>query len=876
MFRKVLLILSLVLCYLGVAGQHLSIRGEVMDLDTLPFPGVQVQLLTGQQIFLKGKLTDLTGNFRFDSLTAGKYQLTLTAPEHDTIIKSVLLSDRNPDWGLGRLYLFPAGHEIGTVSITSEIQAVSLKGDTVEFNAEAFEVKAHHTVEDLLEQFPGLEVANGTVVAHGEEVTKILVNGKEFYGGNVKEAIQNFPADAISKVQVYDKASDEAEFLGIEDEDKEKTINLKLKRIRKGSLFGDIGGSYGVPDRYRASGNLNRFVGTSQFALHANSFNQVEDQPEESQNLNQTYTPVSVHLATDMGKKTLYNGMARYERTRLKQKELFFTIHDYDSLVYRTDKNTVQNRLDQVFWTQQNIVTDLDSTTRLTARATLTFTPTELAHTKTSYSRVDLDTVNQNRTASQRETEVFFANAQFNLLKKLRKPGRSVSVKGTFLSRGTPETRLLDVNTLFFSDSLTDTTDFYQNQLGKTRSLTHTGTVKFSEQLTESWRFTCSANYNLAHHHIDRDFFDLTLPDAPLIDSLSGAYANRTRQFMSHGRIRYKKDRTTFYISAQVKQINLSGNSAASTQSISKNFLNVLPRIRWIYKPENVGRFELDYRTRVLLPQINQLQTIQDNSDPLKLYIGNPDLRTEYLHLFKAKYLGVDKERGINASVKLNFSLSQNRVMNTVSVDPVSLVQTTRPVNLDNYHRGNLYASLFYPIPKAKIAIDLSGDMRYVHAPTLVNESPLTTVRVSPGGTLELKAHKIEHLQASIGTELYYNQVWYDGLPEPDRTFLNTSIFTDLTYEFADVWEFNAYVNYTRYTGGELQGLQVDPFIRTRLARTFLKDQRGRLEVEIYDVLNRQVGIYRSTAINYLEERQVNYPGRVILLTFSYSFQIDA
>ncbi len=178
--------------------------------------------------------TDVGGGFEIKNVNQGSYFLKITFIGLKTYMKTFKTSPDNPVLDAGRIKLLPVSTELEAVTITAEKAQVVVKRDTIEYNATTFKTKANATVEDLLKKMPGLEVGtDGTVTAQGEQVQKVLVDGREFFGRDPKLATRNLPADAIEKVQVFDKKSDQAAFTGIEDGQREKTINLELKEEKK-------------------------------------------------------------------------------------------------------------------------------------------------------------------------------------------------------------------------------------------------------------------------------------------------------------------------------------------------------------------------------------------------------------------------------------------------------------------------------------------------------------------------------------------------------------------------------------------------------------------------------------------------------------------
>ena len=169
---------------------------------------------------------------------------------------------------LGQIEMIPSAEVLSEVEVTADHVALEIRKDTISYNADAFQTQPNAAVEDLLKKLPGLEVdQEGNVKAQGEDVQNVLVDGKEFFGTDPKIATKNLPADAIDKVEVYDRKSEMAEFSGVDDGEREKTINLRLREDKKKGVFGNLEAGYGTDERYKAKASLNRFSKNSQLSF---------------------------------------------------------------------------------------------------------------------------------------------------------------------------------------------------------------------------------------------------------------------------------------------------------------------------------------------------------------------------------------------------------------------------------------------------------------------------------------------------------------------------------------------------------------------------------------------------------------------------------
>ena len=209
-------------------------------------------------------MTGPEGSFVLKNISRGKYILRANYVGYVPIDAFVEVGSE--DINVGILVLQPT--ELAEVIVEGETVPITLKKDTIEYNAAAFETRTNATVEDLLKKLPGMEVErDGTIKSQGENVNQVLVDGKEFFGKDPKMATKNLPADAVSKVQVFDQKSEFAQFSGVDDGNDIKTINLELKEDHRKGTFGTLTGGYGTDSRYQLSANVNQFREDNQFTF---------------------------------------------------------------------------------------------------------------------------------------------------------------------------------------------------------------------------------------------------------------------------------------------------------------------------------------------------------------------------------------------------------------------------------------------------------------------------------------------------------------------------------------------------------------------------------------------------------------------------------
>src|SRR5687768_11574809 len=269
MKKFILIVFTALLSILAWGQKTGSITGIIFDtLLKVTVPGATITLLQKSDSSLVSfTMTNNTGVFTLTGISYGDYRLLVTHVNYHNTNKYFSIGDLTRNIDLGQVVINDKNRILEEVVLQAEAPPVTLIGDTVQYNAGSFKTKPNAVVEDLLKKLPGVQVEkDGTVKAQGQTVNKVLVDGKEFFGNDPKVATKNLPADAVDKVQVYDRQSDIAQLTGFDDGNSEKTINLKLKQEKKKGLFGKVSAGAGTENRYQGRFNINSFKGVRQFS----------------------------------------------------------------------------------------------------------------------------------------------------------------------------------------------------------------------------------------------------------------------------------------------------------------------------------------------------------------------------------------------------------------------------------------------------------------------------------------------------------------------------------------------------------------------------------------------------------------------------------
>ncbi len=244
-----------------------SVSGSIIDsANSSGMAGATVKVYMRDQKLIGGAICDSKGHFIIHNLPAGDLRLVVSSLGYRNATKGVQ-TKANDTVNVGRIRLIQSAVQGQEVEVEAEQIRGEQKGDTTEFNAKAFKTDKNASAEDLVKKMPGVEVENGQVKAHGEQVKRVLVDGKPFFGDDPAATLKALPSDIIDKVQVYDQGSDQSQFTRFDDGERNKTINVVTKPDKRVGQFGKFYAGYGTDDRYNGGGNINYFNGDQRISL---------------------------------------------------------------------------------------------------------------------------------------------------------------------------------------------------------------------------------------------------------------------------------------------------------------------------------------------------------------------------------------------------------------------------------------------------------------------------------------------------------------------------------------------------------------------------------------------------------------------------------
>jgi outer membrane receptor protein involved in Fe transport len=903
-------IIFLFLMSYSAFAQKLTIQGSVIDSTAKPLDYATVMLLNAKDSSLATfDRTNEQGFFALKNVNPANYLLKITFVGYAPFTKPI----DNQAVGLldlGKIQLQGMSKELATIVVEGEKSPVTIKKDTIEFNAGSFKTKPNAAVEDLLKKLPGVQVErDGTVRAQGEVVRRVTVDGKDFFGRDPKMATQNLPADAVEKVQVFDRKSDQTAFSGIDDGQREKTINLELKEKNKKGFFGNLMAGAGTNQRFESKANLSRFSKTTQLSFigMGNNVNQQGFSLDEYLNFSgelqramagggrgvrlqidgnsQSGIPLNfggrnygimqtwaggLNFNHQFNKKTEINGSyfynsLRHQINREVLRQNFLPTGDFTLRQNSRQNNRNQNH--RLNWTLEHKIDSMNS---------IRWNTNVSYNDNTTQNESDNRTLNNEQVAENEgfrntlsDGTALNLNSTFLYRHRFAKKGRTISSTLNFGLNGLASEGTLQAQNRFLGNN-PFTQNFNQTNTQANDLWSYGANVSFTEPIAKRKYVEFNYSFQKNINQVNREVFDLVNENAEFNPLLSNQFNSNYTYHRVGSNFRVNKKKYNFATGLSFQNTNLTGDLILLNVNIDRNFANILPNFRFNYDFSNSKRLDFNYETSVQIPSIQQLQPVIDNSDPLNIYIGNPNLRPEYVHRANFNFSSFDPINFVSFFGTINSTYSTNRITMAQNIDE-RFVRTSTPVNL----RDNLFItsnlSFGFPIKKLSSRINLSNNNSLMRGINLLNERENRFKQQTIGGNVRYEYNYKEAFSIAFSADLSQQKTVYEGNNAQNQEFLNQTYTAETNLTLPWGVQVAGMFDYLIYRSQTTNFAQEIPFLNLSISKFMLKAKAGELKFSVVNLLDRNIGINQNAQINFIEQETITSLNRYFMVSFTYA-----
>jgi hypothetical protein len=932
LFMLAVLCLFTAALYAQTGSPRFTLQGRAVDTAAAPLASSTVMLLSPKDSSLVNfTRADEKGAFIFKNLKAGNYVLKISFVgfiPYNQVIKSggEALID------LGPLKLKPITRELMEVVVRTAKAPLTIKGDTIEYNASSFKVPPGSTVEDLLRKLPGVQVdQDGNIRAQGQEVKRVTVDGKNFFGNDPKQATKNLQAESISKVQVFNDKTEQAKLTGVDDGKKEKTVNLELKEEFKKGGFGKVTASAGpasndIPARGEIKGSYNKFNAKNQFSLvglgnntnqQGLSYNDYQDfRGSNSYNGNQnadfgfsggnffSYSdsgdeglgiPVSGRQGTGFSnnvagginynydtKKKKFSSSYYYNQTRLDLSALRNQTYYLPQGQYQINETSNQLNFNGNHRVSLRYETQLDSVNTL-----VFINNSRLGNGNANLDRIqDLDRNNgvttQNTTKNASTQRQIASSSSLIYRLKMKKKGRSFAASATYEINTNDANLKLDASNQFSQPTSVNETLrlIRQDQGTNSHRSEYKASLQYVEPFAKKFFWETFYNFSLRYDEVDRDVIDRgeNNSDRARNDSLSLYYKNNYIYNRLGSSIRYTFKGLNISGGLAVQRFTLNGQFARDQTSpllgeINRVFTTVIPNVNLNYDLKNNRYLYGGYNVSVQIPTSRDLQPVTNNSNPLFINKGNPNLLPQLGHNLNIGFNYFNPGSFINLYIGVNGTQYVNQIVYSRNTDAQTLITTIQPENLSGGRMVGSYLGFGFPLKKTKATLDLNANLNFSTNPATINNVTNETRGQNYGFGTRLSLTPTDWLTFYGNANIGISNTRYSINTGQNQVFLNNNFGGDLTVKLPHDFYINTTLNYRVNKNDLLNFDQRIPLLNASIYHILGKAKRAEIRLSSVDLLNRNIAISANASQNYAQYERTQTLARYFMLGFTYNMR---
>jgi len=933
---SILLSTFLLICISTSISAQTLLRGKVIDSengDALMRSTVMV-MTTDTARMVTGGTTNEDGSFGIKNVKDGTYIVKISYIGYHNFFRAITVNrtTNNGSQAIGTVMLVPNTVELKQAVVTAQMKEVEVKEDTIIFNADAFKVPEGSVLEELIRKLPGAEVSDdGTVKINGKTVKKIMVEGKEFFGNDQSMAMKNIPTEIVDKIKTYEKQSDLSRITGIDDGEEETVIDLTIKKGMKQGWFGNVDLGYGSKERYAERAMVNRFADKIQ-ANVIGSLNNTNSQTgggggRGGNNGNTTVGQAGGRLVVDLdnfelGGNIRYNYRKSDVRTYNSSQNFVSTNSSFsNSLSNNRNKNQNVNGDFKIEW-------KLDSLTTLLFRPNFSFGDTDGNSTNSSATfnndpyqngisnplsqieEISNDIkINENASKNWSDGSSYNLNGNLTLNRQLggqpwfgegaeagKRSGRNISLRLSGATSGNKNKNYSFSNVIYHQrNDSTDLTYRFRNNPSDNRNYSIGFT--YSEPILRNLFAQVNYSYNYSKRHADGQTYDFAKVDSIgqiLWDNYGqyGMLAPNYFEFLSDSLSRYTDNiNKTHNIDLSLRYItsllNISAGVRIEQQNqkmvyqyqgldtiASRNFARISPTLNARFRFTKQHTLRLTYRGNTSQPDMTDLFNLTDNSNPLNIRQGNPNLKPSFTNNINADYNNYFTTTSQTLFGRFSFSNTLNSISNRTEYNEETGGQTTRPENING--NWNISGNIGFNTPlgwdKLTLNTNTSASLRhnvgyiYQNQETFKNLVKQTSLSENMSLTLRLNYFDIR-----ANGSITWSKSTSDIVEASNQNTFNFHYGLSSSGNFENGFGFSTDIGMSSRRGYSSASMNTNELIwNAQISYRFLKNRQATLSLQAFDILHNRSNISRTISAYSRRDTETNSINSYVMAHFIY------
>lgn len=901
--KTFLLLFSIFIVVFTGYSQKMKITGTVYDsTGTQPISdAIAIAVRLKDSVLLDFTRSNEYGKFELKNVPIDTFNLIISHFRFDDRSYFIFGSEENKEIDIPNVYLSVKPKEIQEVVVYANKNPIYFRGDTLVYVADSFKVKENAVVEDLLKKLPGITVdENGVIKAQGKEISKVFVDGDEFFGTDPTIATKNLGAKGVETVEVYEKKNEDA---AEGEEETIQVLNLTLKEEAKKGFFGRVSAASDFTQFYEGELLFNKFSNTqkiSVFLLGSNTprskFNwqdinqfgldneggwkQNEDGDwyqsgtvQDGNGIPQTLRS-GIYFSDKIGKKkqTKIAFDYTYNNYRLNSFSQSYTQYFLaDSSYYSVDstRTITKNESHNV---NVSFLTQLDSLTSLEIKPSFKFTEGNTTTADYShYLTTDEVASRSNTIAKGSDSKGSNFDSEIILKRSFKKDRRELKLRHDMsLGKNYSDGSLNFEDLYFLGTNINDTTN--QLKYNDNSRNTQSGKVSYTEPLSK--KFKLETEYFFEHAASDqaKETRNILSDETSVIDStFSNKFENIRIQNRLGLNVVFESRKHTLSAGARYRNILIDNRNLFTETAIHQNVSNLLPKISYAFKPNQTSRLTARYTTSSNQPSVNALQPIPDNTNPNRIKVGNPDLVPTYQHSVNINFNSWNALKNRYLWVGANAFSTNNAFVDSTTFDTDGR-QYSKTVNAD----GNFYAVIWgggsIGLYKKILSLNPRTSAIYNKGFSYINGQKNENISQELTGGLGLEFN-LDSLSLSVFADYSYTN--------PSST-INAQLnnpYTDQNYKANFNWtlpwwhiSIKSDLNYT-INGQRAEGYNLSYLIwNASIDKAFLKKENLILSLQGNDILNQNIIAQRNVSSNMITDYKTKVISRYFLVKLTFKF----
>lgn len=858
--------------------QKAMLHGRVLDVDThKPVQGATIGLILAQDSS-KTPYIDFTtemGDFHMMAETGRDYKIFVVALGYPRYLSSAVCKVTVEGTRWPEIYLKRKSIELSQVEIIESRSPVSLKKDTTEFSAGYYKTNATSPVTELLRKIPGVQITpEGAISVNGVAVKQIMIDGKPYFGNDLTK-INNILAGAIEKIQLIDR-KDPEEISTTGYQASQKAINLSLKKDLYSSVTGFVTAGYGTSGRFTGRTSLNKFEPHQQISFIAGADNI-------------TSFDQNIRLLNGNNQTTSWNGGLNYNidiNPKLSVSASYLLSGENTTI---KTTSTRQNFLkDSSFNNEQSAFSKIKATVHtvdIRLKYTIDSVSSIAVLNRISYSIKDQDLDNSFITASAQDLLInsgtinnrnnqnpWNALSNWTYTRKFKRPGQLLTAGFNYSRGSAPQMAYNNSLTNYhLADGELHTDSIFQHVDQYNRNTSFQFTLNYSQPIAQDRFLDVSYVYTWSGNQTQKNVFGTNNPKEgynQLIDTLSGGFKNTITSHYGNLSFRTQKQKMDYSLGIGMIQNQLFTQISTGPVDLRKNLFNLFPTAALNYQIAQYLRLHFDYSHNVQPPDANALLPLPDNSNPLLTPKGNLNLKASSQDYFNIGVTSFNPTTLLSLNLYVSQGLLHNQVGQDISSDSTGK-QISRPVNVNGARYTSFYLGTSIPIKPLKTAVNTSSSINLTRDIALTNGESCTIQKRIFRQNLGFSYARNDLFELMGQADATYTNIYYSYRNSRYRYF-DYSFSVSGTLNLPLGFKIGTYVAYNKLTGRG-QGYNTEMLILNgMLAKSFLKQERGLLKIQVFDLLNRNINTTRSVGDTFIEDTQTTALKRFGLLTMTY------